>query len=97
MKLIWQAAGAAPETIKEAATIDLASYQLVKGDELRIVLEADDERGTAPSQTGKSEPLVLEVTDRNGILAGLLETDQQSAKQLDAIIERELGIGGSKR
>ncbi len=97
VKQVWLASGPAPETLKETATIDLAPYQLVKGDELRIILEADDERGAAPSQTGKSEPLVLEVTDRNGILAGLLETDQQSAKQLDAIIERELGIGGSKR
>jgi hypothetical protein len=82
---------------KIEAVLPLGSYQLVKGDELRIVVVAEDYRGEWPSQSGQSEPLVLEVSDRNGILAGLLETDQQSAKQLDAIIERELGIGGNKR
>lgn len=88
---------APPLNVKHEAALVLSPYQLAKGDEVRIVIFADDYRGEWPAQSGQSEPIVLEVTDRNGILAGLLETDQQSAKQLDAIIERELGIGGNKR
>lgn len=88
---------APPLNLKHESTFVIAPYQLAKGDELRVEILAEDFRGNWPSQTGKSEPITLEVTDRNGILAGLLETDQQSAKQLDAIIERELGIGGNKR
>lgn len=86
-----------PLNVKSEATFVLAPYRLSKGDEVRVVVFADDYRGEWPAQTGQSEPLIFEVTDRNGILAGLLEIDQQSAKQLDAIIERELGIGGNRR
>lgn len=76
--------------------LDLTSLGLTKGDEVRVIVEAVDERGHLPSQVGRSEPLTFQVTDQSGILAGLLETDQQSARQLDAIIQRELGIGGTK-
>ncbi len=86
-----------PLNVKSETSFVLSPYRLSKGDELRVVVFAEDDRGEWPSQIGQSEPLIFEVTDRNGILAGLLETDQQSAKQLDAIIERELGIGGNKR
>ena len=97
--VIWQrpATDAPPLNLKNETSFVIAPYQLAKGDELRVEIIAEDYRGEWPAQSGKSEPIVLEVTDRNGILAGLLETDQQSAKQLDAIIERELGIGGNKR
>jgi hypothetical protein len=84
-------------TVRGDVALDLSTYGLAKGDQVQITVEADDERSPAPSQTGASEPITLEITDRNGILAGLLETDQQSAKQLDAIILRELGIGGGKK
>lgn len=97
-QVIWTRTENAPvATLKSELMIELTKYQLAKGDEVRIVVLAEDDRGDDPSQIGRSEPIVLEVTDRNGILAGLLETDQQSAKQLDAIIERELGIGGTRR
>lgn len=76
--------------------LDLTSLGLTKGDEVRVIVEAVDERGHLPSQVGRSESLTFQVTDQSGILAGLLETDQQSARQLDAIIQRELGIGGTK-
>lgn len=98
-KVVWRRAAddVPPLNVKSEATFVLSPYQLSKGDELRVVIYAEDDRGEWPSQTGQSEPLIFEVTDRNGILAELLETDQQSAKQLDAIIERELGIGGNRR
>lgn len=76
--------------------LDLSPFKLEPGDELRVTLEAVDRRGARPGKTGSSEALILTVTDRAGILAGLMEADQQSAKQLDRIIERELGIGGSR-
>jgi len=98
---IWpgtQALSAAPTvTVRGEYALSLTSLRLEKGDEVRVTLVAEDERGTFPSHSGFSEPLIFEVTDRNGILESLLEIDQQSAKQLDEIIERELGIGRTTR
>jgi hypothetical protein len=36
------------------------------------------------------------VNDERGILAGLLESDEQSVEKLDAIIDRELTVGGAR-
>lgn len=83
-------------TLREDFPIDLTPYALQKGDEVRITIAARDWRGDLEPQVGLSEPLVLMITDRNGILASLIEADQQSARQLDAIIRRELGIGGDQ-
>lgn len=76
--------------------LDLSAMELVKGDELKVTFAATDFRGEAAPATSYSEPIMLQVTDRQGILSGLLETDEESARQLDAIIRRELGIGESK-
>lgn len=73
--------------------LDLPSFRLTKGDEIKLTLAATDFRGNQEPKKSFSEPIVLQVTDQQGILSGLLETDQESAKQLDAIIRRELGIG----
>jgi hypothetical protein len=73
--------------------LDLSSMQLTKGDELKITLEASDHRGRRPGKTSIGQPLVLHVTDERGVLAAMAETDQRSARQLDSIIERQLGIG----
>lgn len=85
-----------PLTLREETLVDLAPLQLQKGDQVQITLVAEDDRGPAPPQAGSSDPCLLEITDRSGILAELLESDQQSARQLDAIILRELGIGGKE-
>lgn len=76
--------------------LDLTSLKLSKGDELKVTFVAYDYRGTREPKKSFSEPLLFQVTDQQGILSGLLETDQESAKQLDAIIRRELGIGKEK-
>ncbi len=76
--------------------LDLAQLKLVKGDELKVTFVAYDYRGTREPKKSFSEPLLFHVTDQQGILSGLLETDLESAKQLDAIIRRELGIGKEK-
>jgi len=73
--------------------LELPPFRLTKGDEIKLTLTATDFRGGQEPKRSFSEPIILQVTDQQGILSGLLETDQESAKQLDAIIRRELGIG----
>jgi hypothetical protein len=76
--------------------LELSPLKLVKGDQLKVVLEVVDYRGTAAGQSAFSEPLTLQVTDESGVLAAISESDERSARQLDAIITRQLGIGESK-
>lgn len=83
-------------TAKGTFKLDLTSLKLAKGDELKVTFIAYDYRGSREPKKSFSEPLLFQVTDQQGILSGLLETDQESAKQLDAIIRRELGIGKEK-
>ena len=83
-------------TLRDRDTLDLEPLKLVKGDELKITLEATDYRGTIEPKSVLSEPIILEITDREGILAELLESDEKSVRQLDEIIQRELGIGGTR-
>lgn len=86
-----------PETsLRGTYPLDLSGLKLVKGDELKVTFAAYDYRGDAEPAISYSEPIQLQLTDRQGILSGLLETDEESARQLDAIIRRELGIGDSK-
>ncbi len=77
-------------------TADFKKLKLAKGDQLKLTLEAIDYRGKLEGRPATSEPLVLEVTDVQGFLAGMVETDEQSARRLDAIIQRQLGIGETK-
>ena len=86
-----------PQTsLRGTYPLDLSSLKLVKGDELKVTFAAYDYRGDAEPAISYSEPIQFQLTDRQGILSGLLETDEESARQLDAIIRRELGIGDSK-
>lgn len=73
--------------------LDLKPYNLGKGDELAVSLRAFDFRGDATPEASVSEPIVLKVTDRSGILKALQDADQQSAEQIDEIIRRELSLG----
>lgn len=82
-------------TVRGFYTLDLAEFDLNKGDELKLTLEAFDYRGDAEPKSALSRPLLLRITDRSGFLAGQLETDERSARRLDAVIERELGTGDS--
>ncbi|MBS0263389.1 MAG: hypothetical protein JSS02_15715 [Planctomycetes bacterium] len=76
--------------------VDLKSLNLAKGDEVRVTLEATDYRGHRPGVVAHSEPIVFSVTDETGVLAGLVEADEKSARQLDQIIQRQLGIGENR-
>ncbi|MBW3540309.1 MAG: hypothetical protein KY476_08565 [Planctomycetes bacterium] len=71
--------------------LNLEPFGLEKGDELKLTLEAFDYRGELPPKSNVSEPLVLQVTDRQGILAGVGELDERSARELDSIIDLETG------
>lgn len=73
--------------------LDLAQFELRKGDQVKVTLEATDFRGQSAGRSALGEPLVLEVTDESGVLTAISEADQRSVRQLDAIIRRQLGIG----
>ena len=76
--------------------IDLARLKLKLGDQVRVQLEARDYRGEgAAGKAAVSDPVLLTVTDERGVLNAMVETDQRSAQQLNAIILRQLGIGES--
>jgi len=74
-------------------TLDLNALKLEKGDQVKISLEAVDYRGENPGQAALSDPWTLQVTDERGVLAAMAEQDERSARQLDEIIRRQLGIG----
>jgi hypothetical protein len=82
-----------PTASRGRQRLDLASFGLAKGDKVVVTVEATDARGDRPGETAKAEPVTFEVTDREGLLATLLESDEDGAERLDAIIRRELGIG----
>jgi hypothetical protein len=65
----------------------LETFKLSPGDELKVTLEAFDYRGEFQADSALSEPLVLKVTDVQGILLGMRNTDERSAQSLDNIIE----------
>ena len=85
-----------PKQLKGTYSLDLKPLKLVKGDAVRITLEGVDYRGTHAGLSTASEPIVLQVTDESGVLAGLIEADKKSAQQLDSIIQRLLGDGTDK-
>jgi hypothetical protein len=69
---------------------------LVKGDRVKLTLEAVDFRGDdAPGESYMSDPLVLEISDEAGVLAAISEADQRSEQRLTDIIKEQLGIGES--
>ncbi len=92
------AAADQPQTIlRGQVAVPLSPYELMKGDEVKITLEVTDWRGDLVGQKGLGEPITFSVTDLNGILAQTGDEDKKTAKQLDEILRRELGIGGEKK
>ena len=82
--------------LEGVATVKLDGLGLTLGDQVRLIARAVDYRGNAAGQMAESDPILLEVTDERGILVGLLESDERSVEQLDAIIDRELTVGGAR-
>lgn len=89
--ILAETGGAHERLVRGAYPVDLKPYVLLKGDEIRVTLEAVDFRGTderglsLPGKAALSDPVSLQVTDESGILASLVEADEKSAKQLDTI------------
>jgi hypothetical protein len=79
--------------LKGSAAIPLKSLGLKKGDQVRMTLQATDYRGESEGRTISSDPIVVDVTDEPGLLASLYESDERGARQLDAILERQLQTG----
>ena len=75
--------------------VDLASFGLEKGDRLRLELEVVDYRGNLKSESVRSDPLILEVSDESGVITAITEPDERSEKKLNDSILLELGIGES--
>ncbi len=75
--------------------LPLEKFGLHVKDQVRVELEAVDFRGPTPGKSSVSKTILLQVTDQQGVFAAMLETDQRSAQQLNAIIQRQLGIGES--
>jgi hypothetical protein len=72
--------------------LDLEPWGLRKGDRIRVMLQATDHRGTTGGDSAMSKPLYLEVSDRAGVLEAILEADHRTEKDLDEMIERQLGL-----
>src|SRR5207247_282243 len=83
-------------------SLALSPLALVKGDSLKLTLEATDYRGQndqgeASGRIAFSDSLVLEVSDEGGVLAAISQADQRSEQQLTEIIKRQLGTGDEPR
>ena len=93
-----------PKAIQGTLTLGLEALRLVKGDQLRITLEATDVRARGEGKRTTSEPLVLRVTDARGVLAAMTEdgdrstgnpsTGNRTTVDFDRIIEQQLGAEG---
>lgn len=81
------------QSLEDRFHVDLAPLKAVKGDQIKLTLQALDDRGPRPGKSSSGEPLVLQVTDEQGILAAMSETDRESARQLQTMIERQIDVG----
>lgn len=76
----------------------LDKLNLIKGDQIRVTVEAADYRGTnMAGKTAASDSIVLRVTDEAGILSEIAEPDARTATVIDDIINKQLGITTSTR
>jgi len=75
--------------------LSLAGYKLEKGDQVHVSLKVVDYRGKGAGESFETAPLILDISDRNGVLAAVLEADEKSEKDLSSIIQQLLGIGDS--
>ena len=87
----------AKTSFTDKVVCDLAPYELEKGDVVRLFVEVTDDRGDLPGESSKSEALSMQVTDLPGFLKSINELDERSVRQIDAIIEKELGIQGESK
>jgi hypothetical protein len=82
--------------IENDYAFDLAPLKLTKGETLKVTVWAKDFRGNREGKSTSAEPLIYHVTDEQGILATMSESDKHSARELKIMIQRQLGIGESR-
>lgn len=79
--------------LQQAVRVDLAPLNLSRGDRVLLSLEAFDHRGSLAPRSTRSEQIVFEVTDREGVLEAMKELDAAMDRKLDQIIRAQLGLG----
>jgi len=82
------------DRLKDRVRLNLAPLNLVKGDRVVVTLEAEDYRGSVEGETGRTQPIVFQVTDAEGVRAAMDELDEQMQQKVDEIIKAQLGTGG---
>lgn len=87
----WVGPGDMP--ISGGTPLPLGSLGLRKGDQVKVTLRATDYRGDLEGRTAASDPILIDITDEPGLLAAITESDELSARQIDAILERQLQVG----
>jgi hypothetical protein len=81
--------------------LPLSQLALAPGDSVHVTVEVTDYRGktgtgATAGQLARSNPLVLQISDENGVMAAISQADQRSEQQLTEIIKRQLGIGDER-
>jgi len=91
-------AGETPKkSLQDRYRLSLAPLKAVKGDQVKVTLRAVDFRGgDQEGKTTTSEPLVLQVTDERGIYAAMADSDRESVRQLQSMIESQIDVGEGK-
>jgi hypothetical protein len=72
-------------------TLNLAPYDLKKGDQVKLVLEITDDRGTQAGKSANSDPIFLTITDESGVIAASSEFDERAARVLDELLKVQTG------
>ena len=89
--------GKRPVTAKRGRyPLDLAPLKLGKGDQLKIAVRAVDYRYPRQGKSTTSEPVVFQVTDEQGILAVMAESDKQSDRRLETMIQGQIEVGAEQ-
>jgi hypothetical protein len=87
------------KNIQASHPLVLAPLKALKGDKIKVVVQAVDHRGGPGRPEGKaaqSDPIEFQVTDMDGILAAILEADRESARQYKTMIDDQIDVGGGK-
>ena len=73
-----------------------STIALLKGDRLKLTIEALDYRGIIDGESTRSEPLILEISDESGVLTAISEADERTEERLSDLIKQQLGIGSEQ-
>jgi hypothetical protein len=72
--------------------LDIRALEVAAGDRILVSVEAVDYRGAAPGKSMSAAPIVLEVSDREGVIDAIYKLDESIDKKLAQIIDAQLGM-----